>query len=133
MNRKGRKMKTTEDINLIRQEMNSDEADKTYLYVHMGTCGIASGAMGVLAALKNRIKEENASKSVQIITTGCAGICSQEPLVTVKTPGTEPVIYKQMNEEKVLTVYDKHVKGNTAVEEYALAREWNSRLKKESG
>ncbi len=109
--------------------MNSNEADKTYLYVHMGTCGIASGAMGVLAALKNRIKEENASKNIQIITTGCAGICSQEPLLTVKTPGTEPVIYKQMNEEKALTVYDKHVKGNTAVEEYALARGMEFQIK----
>ena len=122
-------MNTTEDINIIRQEMNQNETDKTCLYVHMGTCGIASGAMGVLAALKNKIKEEKAAKDIQIITTGCAGICSQEPLVTVKTPSTEPVIYKQMDEEKILEVYESHVKGNTAVEEYALARGMEFQLK----
>lgn len=122
-------MKTIKDIDLIRQQAKQGDTGQTCIYVHMGTCGIASGAMSVLAAIKNRIKEESAAKDVKVITTGCAGICSQEPLVTVKTPGTEPVIYKQMDDQKILRVYESHVKGNSAVTEYALARGMEYQLK----
>lgn len=122
-------MNTIKDIDLIRQKAKQDGVDQTCIYVHMGTCGIASGAMSVLAAIKNKIKEEGAAKDVKVITTGCAGICSQEPLVTVKTPGTEPVIYKQMDDQKILRVYESHVKGNSAVSEYALARGMEYQLK----
>jgi len=115
-------MNTIDDINLIRREMNEDVPETSKIYVHMGTCGIASGAMAVLTALKKKIKEDKATKNIQVITTGCAGICSQEPLVTVKTKGMEPVLYKQMNESKILQVYENHIKRNTALEEYALAR-----------
>lgn len=122
-------MKTIEDINLIRQKATQKDENQTYIYVHMGTCGIASGATGVLSAIKNKIKEEKAAKEVKVITTGCAGICSQEPLVTVKIPGKEPVIYKQMNEEKIIDVYESHVKGQNAIEEYAFARGMEYQLK----
>ncbi len=65
----------------------------------MGTCGIASGASAVLESLKKNLKENN-FKDGKIIKTGCAGICSKEPLITVAVPGQEPVIYEEMDEKK---------------------------------
>jgi NADH:ubiquinone oxidoreductase subunit F (NADH-binding)/(2Fe-2S) ferredoxin len=123
-------MKTIEDINLIRQKAKNENGEQqAYIYVHMGTCGTASGAMGVLTALRNKIIEEKATKDVKIITTGCAGICSQEPLVTVKTPGKEPVIYKQMDENKIIQVFESHVKNQNVIKDYALARGMEYQLK----
>lgn len=114
-------MKTANDINDLRTKLNSDSSSVTKIYVHMGTCGIASGAMNVLAALKRKIKEEKKT-NIKIITTGCAGICSLEPLITVQKAGFEPVIYKEMTANKSIQVFNSHILNDSAVEEFALAR-----------
>jgi NADH:ubiquinone oxidoreductase subunit F (NADH-binding)/(2Fe-2S) ferredoxin len=122
-------MKTIDDINVIRNKFNNDiEQDLTRIYVHMGTCGIASGAMNVLTALKKLIKETNA-KNVRIITTGCAGICSKEPLVSVAVSGQEPVVYEMMNEDKIEQVFASHVLNKIALREYAFARGMEYQIK----
>lgn len=122
-------MKTIEDINNIRKKCQAEaEHDLTKVYVHMGTCGIASGAMDILASLK---KEINASKAkdVKIITTGCVGICSKEPLVTVTVAGQEPVIYECVNEKKISEIVKLHIFGKKAVREYAFARGMEYQIK----
>ena len=61
--------KTISDINDIRDRMlNSPDNDTTKIYVHMGTCGIASGASEVLMALKKSLKD-NGYKQAKIIQT----------------------------------------------------------------
>lgn len=122
-------MKTIDDINSIRLKIeNEHEQNLTKIYVHMGTCGIASGAMNVLTALKKQLKETNA-KDVKLITTGCAGICSKEPLVSVAVSGQEPVVYEMMNEEKIAQVFTSHVLNKKVVSEYAFARGMEYQIK----
>ena len=48
--------------------------DRTRITVHMGTCGISSGADKVLKRLNEEIAA-TASKAIAITTSGCAGIC----------------------------------------------------------
>jgi len=57
--------------------------------VHMGTCGIASGAREVMESLMQAIEEANVS-DVAVTTSGCMGLCSREPLVTVEILGRNP-------------------------------------------
>lgn len=121
-------MITLEAIKKIKEKAQVDQDDKIKIYVHMGTCGIASGAMDILSALKSNLGETTL-KDVNILTTGCAGICSQEPMMTVKMPGKEPVIYKQMTAEKTAKVVKEHIIGQNAVVEYALARGMEYQLK----
>ncbi len=122
-------MKTVEEINGIRQKVrNGAETKDTRIYVHMGTCGIASGSMEVLDILKKKIKEAKAA-DIQIVKTGCAGICSKEPLITVVTPGREAVIYEQMDEKKLSKIFEAHVLNGNAVNEYALARGMEYQIK----
>lgn len=118
-----------EDIDGIRQKVqNSNEQGCTKVYIHMGTCGIAAGAMNILSALKSAVKETRAS-DVKLIQTGCAGICSREPLVTVSVPGQEPIIYECVNEEKIAEIFKNHILGKKPVAEYALARGMEYQIK----
>jgi len=122
---------TIEDINHIRRKLQSENTAGnlfTRVYVHMGTCGIASGAMDVLYALRKQIKEAKA-KNIKLITTGCAGICSREPLVTVDVPGQEPIIYECVNEQKISEIFKSHISGQKPVKEYALARGMEHQIK----
>ncbi len=84
--------------NVIKKAVEDKEIVK--IYVHMGTCGIASGATSVLATLRKEIKD-NKFKGAKIITTGCAGICSKEPLITVAAPGQEPIMYEYIDDENI--------------------------------
>jgi len=88
--------------------------------VHMGTCGIASGARKVMQALMDEIAQRDI-KDVILTTSGCAGLCSREPMATVELRGEAPVKYVDLDEEKIQRILVEHVVGGKIVEEYALA------------
>jgi len=88
--------------------------------VHMGTCGIASGARKVMQALMDEIAQRDV-KDVILTTSGCAGLCSREPMATVELRGEAPVKYVDLDEEKIQRILVEHVVGGKIVEEYALA------------
>jgi len=58
--------------------------------VHMGTCGIAAGAKTIHQALLEEM-DKAAVTNVKLKITGCAGLCSMEPMITVLVPGASPV------------------------------------------
>jgi NADH:ubiquinone oxidoreductase subunit F (NADH-binding)/(2Fe-2S) ferredoxin len=121
--------KSISDINDIRDKIvNSVNNDSAKIYVHMGTCGIASGAAEVLESLKKNLKE-NDFKSAKIIKTGCAGICSKEPLITVAMPGQEPIVYEKMDDKKVERVVKEHVVSGKVVKDFAFARGMEAEIK----
>ncbi len=122
--------KTIAEINGIKNKViNQAVEDKkaTRIYVHMGTCGIASGATSVLTTLRKEIKD-NKFKGAKIITTGCAGICSKEPLITVALPGQEPIMYEYIDDEKAKEIFASHVMGGEIVKEYAFLRGLETQL-----
>ncbi len=88
--------------------------------VHMGTCGIASGARKVMQTLMDEIAQRDV-KDVILTTSGCAGLCSREPMATVELRGEAPVKYVDLDEEKIQRILIEHVVGGKIVEEYALA------------
>jgi len=93
---------------------------KAKITVHMGTCGIAAGAREILSQVLKEI-ERKKIKDVIVTTSGCAGLCSREPMATVEITGKPPIKYVSLTREKVKQIIDEHIiKGNT-VNEYALA------------
>jgi NADP-reducing hydrogenase subunit HndB len=88
--------------------------------IHMGTCGIASGARGLMTAVLDEIQKRDL-KDVIVTTSGCAGLCSREPMATVERLGEAPVKYVDLNPEKMREIFSEHVLGGKAVEKYALA------------
>jgi NADP-reducing hydrogenase subunit HndB len=88
--------------------------------VHMGTCGIASGARKVMQTLMDEIAQRDV-KDVILTTSGCAGLCSREPMATVELRGEAPVKYVDLDAEKIRRILIEHVVGGKIVEEYALA------------
>lgn len=87
--------------------------------VHMGTCGIAAGARGIMNTIMEELAKANL-KDVAITTSGCAGLCSREPMATVETAGEPPVKYVSLTDEKIRTIFAEHVVGGRPVPQYAL-------------
>lgn len=87
--------------------------------MHMGTCGIAAGARNVMNALLAELEEKDI-KDVIVTTSGCAGLCSREPMATVEIMEAPPVKYVDLNAEKIKRILSEHVLGGKIVIEYAL-------------
>jgi NADH:ubiquinone oxidoreductase subunit F (NADH-binding)/(2Fe-2S) ferredoxin/Pyruvate/2-oxoacid:ferredoxin oxidoreductase delta subunit len=90
------------------------------IYIGMGTCGLATGAEGVLTAVNegfDKLKIE-----VPIIKTGCIGMCSQEVLLDVDTPGRGRVTYRKVEPKMVEEILQNHVVGGHPVTEMAFGQ-----------
>ena len=88
--------------------------------VHMGTCGIAAGAREIMEALLDEMRK-NKVKDVIVTTSGCAGLCSREPMATVEVKGQPPVKYVNLTPQKIRKILIGHVQGGHLLAEYALA------------
>jgi NADP-reducing hydrogenase subunit HndB len=89
--------------------------------VHMGTCGIAAGARDVMSAFRDLVAQRG-TLDVILTNSGCAGLCAKEPMATVEMADQPPIKYVQLDKDKVTRIFDEHVIGGKAVEDYALAR-----------
>ena len=95
-------------------------AGKAKVTIHMGTCGIASGAREIMRALLDEMTKKDV-KDVIVTNSGCAGLCSREPMATVELKGNPPVKYVDLTEEKIREILNKHIIGGEIVKEYAMA------------
>jgi NADP-reducing hydrogenase subunit HndB len=93
---------------------------KAKITVHMGTCGIASGARNIMSAFLKEIEAHNVH-DVIITSTGCAGLCSKEPMATIELSGQAPVKYIELTEAKVKKIFEEHVIKGKFVAEFAYA------------
>ena len=114
-----------EDLEKIAERMKKvmslrQGAGQAKITVHMGTCGIAAGARKIMSALL-RCVDESAVKDVIVTTSGCAGLCSREPMMTVERTGEAPVKYVDLTEEKVQRIFTEHVLGGRIAVDCALA------------
>jgi (2Fe-2S) ferredoxin len=86
------------------------------LAVHMGTCGIAAGARDVLAALMDELARAEGA-SVVLTQTGCAGLCDQEPMVSLTDKSGQVFRYGRLDKKKAREIVREHVlRGNPAKE-----------------
>lgn len=89
--------------------------------VHMGTCGIAAGAREVMDTLLEELAESD-RQDIRIVTSGCMGMCSSEPNVTVEIQDHDPVMYEDMDRNKMRQVFKRHVLLGEVQSDFALAR-----------
>ena len=117
---------TIDDLAKIREKTKHlttlrQGAGRVKVTVHMGTCGIAAGARDIMTAVMKEVESRNLH-DVLVTNSGCAGLCSQEPMVTVEAVNEPaPVKYVLMTPEKVKKIFDSHVVKGQVVKEYALA------------
>ena len=115
---------TIADLKKIKEKQQAtfnlrEGGNRAKVTVHMGTCGIAAGARGIMTALMDEIDQV---KATDIITTtsGCAGLCAREPMMTVELLNKPPVKYGDVTVDKLREIFKEHVMGGNPVEKYVL-------------
>ena len=114
-----------EDLKRIKENMAGtvnirEGTHRAKITVHMGTCGIAAGARTIMNKLLEK-KNENNATDVMVTTSGCAGLCNHEPMITIETKDSAPIKYVKLDEEKVARIFDEHIMKGNPVTEYVLA------------
>ena len=117
---------TIEDLKRIREKAKRDISLReggtvVQVTVHMGTCGIAAGAREVMNALLEEMTETD-RQDIRVLNSGCMGMCSTEPNVTVEIKDQAPVVYQHMDRNRMRQVFKRHVLLGEVQTDFALAR-----------
>ncbi len=110
-----RKLRETAKKNLYLREGNF----RGKVIVHMGTCGIAAGARQIMDTFLDE-RTNRDIKDIMFTSSGCAGLCSEEPMITVETEGLAPVKYGKLNPDKVKYIFEEHIIGGKVVKKFVL-------------
>ena len=119
-----RKIQSAADLKALREKAVSQidlraGAKDLRVTVHMGTCGIAAGARDVLMELMKELSGASGA-SVSIQQAGCAGLCDQEPMLTVTDKKGGTYRYGRLTRDKVRKIVAQHVLRGLPVTEYIL-------------
>lgn len=98
----------------------AEQEKKVQVKVHLGTCGISSGANKILDAFLREAEGRRLS-NVIVLKAACIGLCGVEPVVTVIQPGNVRTLYVNLTEDKVSRIVAEHLVGGKPVEEWTLA------------
>ena len=114
-----------EDLKKIKESMAGTVSlragdQRVKIIVHMGTCGIAAGARKIMNAFLQKI-EQSGVTDIILTSSGCAGLCNHEPMITVEVKESAPVKYADLDPEKAARIFDDHVMSGNPVSEYALS------------
>ena len=118
------RLESLEELRKLRAQLQKgikarDKASTT-ITVGMGTCGIAAGAREVMRAILDELAEREID--AHVITTGCIGMCSKEPLVDIQQ-GDEPrITYGNVTTAAVPRIIEEHLVKGKVVEEWVVGR-----------
>jgi len=116
-----RKISRPEDLAALREQARREVELRTgpkevQVTVHMGTCGIAAGARDILTTLAEELAAVSAE--VTLRQTGCAGLCDQEPMLTLRDRTGREFCYGRLDKAKVREIVHQHVLGGNPVVAY---------------
>jgi len=86
---------TARSLKYITKENNK----KPIIYIGAGTCGLGAGAGKTKEAIHNYLTKNNID--AELISVGCIGLCSSEPIMDVKLPNKQRVSFEKVTDSDV--------------------------------
>ncbi|MBM3129025.1 MAG: NADH-quinone oxidoreductase subunit NuoF [Chloroflexi bacterium] len=81
------RIQSTHDLERLRRQLQSQAHQiQTKVYICMTGCR-ALGALAVAEALREKLAQFGMEKTVQVVETGCIGICAQAPVMVIEPQG----------------------------------------------
>jgi NADP-reducing hydrogenase subunit HndB len=104
----------------VRQDLEPRVGEQQIrITVHMGTCGIAAGARDIIQQLAQQLDRENLHE-VALTRAGCAGLCDQEPMITVRDASGNEYRYGRLDTRKIEEIVQGHVVSGVPVRKYLI-------------
>jgi NADP-reducing hydrogenase subunit HndB len=97
----------------IRETRDHSDA-RVQVRVAMATCGIASGARDVMNFFTDALEKRRIASVVT--QTGCMGYCYAEPTIEVTLPGSEPLVFGEVDVAKADEIIEKYIRRQELVD-----------------
>ena len=119
-------MKSLEELKRIKEETLKamdlrQSKDRGKIVVAMGTCGIAAGAKDTLMAVIEEL-DKAGIHDVQVVQSGCMGLCDREPTIEVSMKDQPSIIYGDVDDANARRIVREHVQGGQVVAELVIKR-----------
>jgi len=118
-------MKTLEELKVVRESMEGEVALRTHGNAsskyerHVLVCGgtgcTSSGSPKIIAKLKEELAANGLSDKVQIVKTGCFGLCERGPIMIVYP---EDSFYSRVNVDEIPRIVKEHLVDGNPVKEF---------------
>jgi len=118
-------MKTLEELRVVREKMESEVALRTHGNAsskyerHVLVCGgtgcTSSGSQKIIDKLTEEFSAKNLTEKVQIVKTGCFGLCELGPIMIVYPEGS---FYSRVEVDNIPRIVDEHLIGGSPVKEF---------------
>jgi NADP-reducing hydrogenase subunit HndB len=102
----------------LQQDMKTRTESSTTITVGMGTCGIAAGAREVMQAFLDELSVRKID--AHIVTTGCIGMCSKEPLVDIQQGDGPRITYGNVDTTMVPRIIEEHLVQGHVVQQWTV-------------
>jgi bidirectional [NiFe] hydrogenase diaphorase subunit len=94
---------------LAARERDRQKVFDRRIYCCISTACLSAGAGQTMNALKQGLEASQSGDKVEVVQTGCMGLCSRGPLVRVKEQSGEELYYADVDVELVDQLIAKHV------------------------
>ena len=100
----------------IRDEKNANGTiTKRHVLVCGGTGCTSSGSAKIIDKLHEEIKKNGIEDKVEVVRTGCFGLCALGPIMIVYPEGS---FYSMVKEEEIEEIVAEHLKNGNIVKKY---------------
>ena len=118
-------MKTLEELKVVRESMEGEVALRTHGNAsskyerHVLVCGgtgcTSSGSPKLIEKLEEEFAAKGLTEKVQIVKTGCFGLCERGPIMIVYPEGA---FYSRVELDEIPRIVDEHLIGGNPVKEF---------------
>ncbi len=114
-------MHSLEKMRLQFREAYNETQKQARVIVGLGTCGIAAGGNKIWDQVGSYI--QTWGLDIDMMSTGCIGMCYAEPLMEIHLPGQPRYIYGNLDPEAAVAVLKRHIEEDKVTPEYILAQD----------
>jgi len=93
------KNKTEQTVAGVLSGLRYEKTESPVIFVGAGTCGLGAGAGKTRDAIEEYLDGNGLKASV--VSVGCIGLCSSEPIVDVLIPGFNRVSFEQVTADRI--------------------------------
>ena len=118
-------MITIEELKAVKERAEKEVALRTHggasskYEKHVLVCGgtgcTSSGSAKVIEALQQQLEVQGLTEKVQIVKTGCFGLCAKGPIMIVYPEGS---FYSMVNVDEIPRIVEEHLKNGNPVREF---------------
>ena len=96
-----KRLKSYEDLISMRKTGNKKlKQEKVKVSICMTGCR-ALGAQEVYEEFSKQIKKQKLQDKVEVIETGCQGLCARAPVMTIDSPDAPSIFYGRVTVDKI--------------------------------